>query len=494
MAKFYALAAIFLLLRYTAVATRDSKEQINHECKPFPYPFFDAVPFLLDLIRWFLWFFRSLMNAVYFVLDTVVITACQIISNVFSGFKHAIKLVEYLGYCVRVILQLNYNFVSSIFACLSRIAQYIKDTVTYVIDGTINVVYSAFRFLLNLIRGIVSIIPTGFNQAFRSASLAKNATGVLLHRSYLGWKYILGTPSTALTTIVTSIRAVLECALVSIWNTGVLLVDLLWAITRSVFRGIEFVGKAVHTCSVSCYQNLINFTKLLLDGMQSLLMAIGKCFLWMSNTFVCFITFIFQLFVQGLYKICFTIVWLINQAFSLTCTVFDVISTWFLLCLGKLYNLTTATAHCIPGGKWTLLSLVSTTFLLAYLWSVLKINVFARAFRLLENYIQAFLAFLTTLQGPDISRLKQIFTTQEQSHHFSADEKDNGLREELERERDKNLCVVCQTENKNIVVMPCRHMCMCKSCCTQLFRHQRYGRQTCPLCRHTVTSTLEIYS
>lgn len=383
---------------------------------------------------------------------------------------------------------------SSIFACLSRIAQLIKDTVLCIIDGTINVISSSFRLLLNLIRGIVSIIPTGFNQAFHGASSAKNATGVLLHKSYLGWKYILGTPSTALTTIVTSVRAVLECALMSIWNTGVLLVDLLWAITRSVFHGIEFVGKAVHTCSLSGWQHLINLSKLIIDGLQCLLLAIGQSFLWISGAFVWLITFIFQFFVQGFYTICITIAWAITQVLSGICTVFDAISNCFLLCIRKLCNLGTVTAHCIPGGRWTLLSLVSTTFLCAYSWSVLKINVFAVAFRLLENYTQAFLAFLSTLQGPDISRLKQIFTTQAQSHHFSVEEKDSGLREELERERDKNLCVVCQTESKNIVVMPCRHMCMCKSCCTRLFHHQRFGRQTCPLCRRTITSTLEIYS
>ena len=494
MTKSHLLPVLFLVLSYTAVATGDDKGQISHECKPFPYAFFDSVPFLLDFIRWFAWFFSNLINAIYFVLSTVVITTCEIISNVFSCFKHAIKLVEYLGYCIRAILQLNYNFVSSIFSWLSKIGRFIKDTVRYITEGIINVIVSAFQLLLSLIRGIVSLIPAGFNQAFHGASSAKNATGILLHKSYLGWKYILQTPSTALTTFVTSIRAVLECVLVSIWNTGLLLGDLLCAITRSVFRGIEFVGKSVQTCIVSGWHNSINFLKLLLHGVQSLVMAIGQSLFWLGRTFAWFSTFIFRFFAKGFYTICLTIGWLITQAFSSTCKILYEIGTWFLLCFKKLYNLMTAVAYCIPGGRWTFLSLVSSTFLLAYSWSVLRVNVLTIAFRLLENYIQAVLAFLATLQTPSISRFKQMFTAREESRHVPMDEKDRDLREELERERDKNLCVVCQAENKNIVVMPCRHMCMCKSCCTQLFRLQRYRRQTCPLCRHTITSTMEIYS
>lgn len=496
MAKFCLLQALFLMLCYSVVAAGDEGKQIDRECKPFPYSFFESVPFVMDFVQRIAWFFRNLLSATYFLLNTVVITVCEIISSIFSIFRHVIKLVEYLGYCVRAILQVNYNFVSSVFVWLAKLARFVTDSVRYIAEEIISVISSTFQLILRLIRSIISSIPAGFYHAFYGASSAKNTTGLLLYQSYLGWKYILKTPSSALMTFVTSIRAVMECILVSMWNTGVLFVELLCTVTQSIFRGIEFVGKTVHTCTVSAWYQLINFLKLLLHGLQSLVIVIGQYFLSVAHTFLWVITFTFRSLAQGFYAFFSTIGWLVAQAFNCVYRALSEIGRWLLSCLIMFQNLPTATAYCLPGGRWTLLSLVSSTFLIAYAWSVWRVNVFTIAFELLERYIQGILAYLATLQTPSMSRFKDMFTTHEGSHEIPVplDEKDRDLREELERERDKNLCVVCQTENKNIVVMPCRHMCMCKNCCTQLFRIHRYHRRTCPLCRQTITSTMEIYS
>jgi len=71
---------------------------------------------------------------------------------------------------------------------------------------------------------------------------------------------------------------------------------------------------------------------------------------------------------------------------------------------------------------------------------------------------------MATLQTPSFSRFMQKSSGHEMPCNVPIDEKDRDLKEQLERERDKNLCVVCQTDEKNIVVIPCRHMCMCKGC------------------------------
>lgn len=494
MAKFYLLPALFLMLCYSVVAAGDKGRLIDRECKPFPYSFFESAPVVMDFVRWFAWFFRNLLSATYFLLNKVVITVCEIISSIFSIFRHAIKLVEHLGYCVRVILQVNYNFVSTVFLWLAKLARFVTDAVRYIAEGIVSVISSTFRILLRLIHDIVSSIPAGFSHAFYGASSAKNTTGILLQQSYVGWKYILKTPSSALMTLVTSIRAVMECILVSMWNTGVLLVELLCTVTTSIFRGIEFVGKTVHTCSVSAWHQMIYLLNMLLYGFQSLMNAIGQFFLFVGPTVLWLITFIFRSFAQGISAFFSMSGWLLAQALNGVYRALNEIGRWLLGCLIMLQNLITAGAYCLPGGRWTLLSLVSSAFLIAYTQFVLRVNVFTVGFGLLERYLQGILAYFATLQTPGMPRFKKIVNTREESHEVPLDEKDRDLREELERERDKNLCVVCQTENKSIVVMPCRHMCMCKNCCTELFRIHRYHRRTCPLCRHAITSTIEIYS
>lgn len=482
MGKFFFLSILFILTCSTGFA--DEEKYIFHECKPFPYAFFDSVPFLLDFARWIAWFLEHFFRAVYFILNSVVITTCETISSIFSCLKYAIKFVEYLGCGVKTIFQLNYNVVSSIFDFIAKSARFTADSVCSFVEGVASGIVSVFQSLLSLFHGAVSSIPSGLYHASHGAVVAKNATGVLLYQSYLGWRYVFNTPTSAVLTIVTSIRAVMECLVVSIWNTGVLIVEICHSVFASIFTGIEFVGKTVQTCALSTWHNLVWFFNRLCHYLQAMLHTLGDLTLTVFHTLTGVIDLIFGNMLRGLRVGLKAMGWMLYMSLNkvISCFLEGVRSFPSLLAIG---------VHYFPGGKWSLISFVSSAFLIAYSWTVLRVNVFNVAFEFLESSLQSVLAFIATLQTPSFMQRPRHCT---RSCNVPADEKDQDLMEQLERERDRNLCVVCQTEEKNIVVMPCRHMCMCKSCCTQLFRMQRYQRKTCPLCRHTITSTLEIYS
>lgn len=51
-------------------------------------------------------------------------------------------------------------------------------------------------------------------------------------------------------------------------------------------------------------------------------------------------------------------------------------------------------------------------------------------------------------------------------------------------------CVICQDQLKSIVLMPCRHLCLCKACYTQLKRY----RHLCPVCRQPFVQTIQVYA
>ncbi|EDW90965.1 uncharacterized protein LOC6530326 [Drosophila yakuba] len=51
-------------------------------------------------------------------------------------------------------------------------------------------------------------------------------------------------------------------------------------------------------------------------------------------------------------------------------------------------------------------------------------------------------------------------------------------------------CVVCMTQSRNVVVMPCRHLCLCKECSQQLLL---LLDDRCPVCRRNITSFLLVY-
>ena len=43
-------------------------------------------------------------------------------------------------------------------------------------------------------------------------------------------------------------------------------------------------------------------------------------------------------------------------------------------------------------------------------------------------------------------------------------------------------CLVCLTEEKNTVIMPCGHMCVCLECGNGLVK----AKHTCPICRSNI--------
>lgn len=477
----------FVLMLACVVASENEGKRIFRQCKPFPQPLYDAFPHLLEFVRSVAWFFGNLFSAVYYLLDKIVITLCEIISSIFSCVKYAIKLVEYIGCGVKTILQVNYNFVSSLFEGLAKAGRFISDLLRSFSQAVRTGLTSTFQGLVSWIHRVINWIPAGFYQASIGAQAATNVTGSILYQSYLGWKYVLKTPVSALSTVAITVRAVIECLLVSAWNTGLLLLEILCSFLASIFLGIESVGKSIITCSTSTWNKLIAFSKWFLFSIRALLYAIGQNTLNVFNTISWAISFTFSTSIRGLYLTSNSICWLVST--SLT-----ELGRYFIKCIETLINAASLAVHYSPVGRWTVMVLALVGFLPIYSWAVLRVNVFSVTFELLETSLQDVLAFVTSFQVPSFPTQVQVADGHEQLRHVPKDERNSNLMEQLERERDQNLCVVCQTEKKNIVVMPCRHMCMCKNCCAQLFRTQRYQRKTCPLCRNIITSTMEIYA
>lgn len=57
--------------------------------------------------------------------------------------------------------------------------------------------------------------------------------------------------------------------------------------------------------------------------------------------------------------------------------------------------------------------------------------------------------------------------------------------EELSLERDKSLCVVCLDGNREVLLKPCNHYCLCSSCSE--------GLRECPMCKKRIQKTEKIF-
>lgn len=49
-------------------------------------------------------------------------------------------------------------------------------------------------------------------------------------------------------------------------------------------------------------------------------------------------------------------------------------------------------------------------------------------------------------------------------------------------------CVICMSETRDTLILPCRHLCLCNSCADSL----RYQANNCPICRAPFRALLQI--
>lgn len=69
----------------------------------------------------------------------------------------------------------------------------------------------------------------------------------------------------------------------------------------------------------------------------------------------------------------------------------------------------------------------------------------------------------------------------------------NELEREIETEKEKRKCVVCQDRKKSVLIMPCKHLCLCVLCADQIARSRMAGRRVCPLCRTRIKTIMNVY-
>ena len=68
------------------------------------------------------------------------------------------------------------------------------------------------------------------------------------------------------------------------------------------------------------------------------------------------------------------------------------------------------------------------------------------------------------------------------------DHKSALISQQLSKTQDEQkMCVVCQDAEKSVLLLPCRHVCVCKSCA----RNEQLD--SCPLCRETIVDRINVF-
>jgi len=67
------------------------------------------------------------------------------------------------------------------------------------------------------------------------------------------------------------------------------------------------------------------------------------------------------------------------------------------------------------------------------------------------------------------------------------DEKPSAPNAEFHPQKDETVCVICLERTRNILLLPCKHICLCREC----FNKTKIAH--CPVCRSAVESKIDVY-
>ncbi|KAJ8300143.1 hypothetical protein KUTeg_021662 [Tegillarca granosa] len=170
-------------------------------------------------------------------------------------------------------------------------------------------------------------------------------------------------------------------------------------------------------------------------------------------------------------------------------------------------------------GYFTMKGVISLCYAIKFLfvtsWELLddSMDLFDRSVRYVTNNIYFFLTkfipglskeaylgvLICTITYFFIVNLYNILSTRGMTFPFfsrpeTKQQDPDELAREVEHEREKQKCVVCQDEHKSVLILPCRHMCLCVNCGNKIARSRNVDRRICPLCRQRIRTIMNVYT
>ena len=469
----------------------------------------NALLWLLNAILWPL-------NAIPWLLNATISFCTEVCVRIFGILFNIVKLLEAFGFGVKFLLELNYAVLSYIFDTVGCIKAGIADAVVLVKITLANQTEHVYESSSMAFEGVQNLFLTACNQTWVNA---RYISSIVANNFTLPF----GLSALDSDLLVSMFLAGLEFFMESIKMTSEMFKDGNLFLLSYTYGTLCKLGENVLKCVITLVcgiKDVVTVVKAQIVSMitwpfYSLSSIVSNisfmlCYSWES--LVIWLGYIDSGIRETVFSIARTIVLVLSGFVSnisgCLWIVFHSIARFFsgivYIISGTISSLTGSVTgfinSYIPGGYVGCTALVCVsialyfshdeiTSLIVSSWvSLRRMNENARPIPNIEDELSNDEQDFEVQENEDIpaQNMPEPLLDGEMPQNPTK------LQYELELEKDKRLCVICQDKVKNVLLMPCRHVCMCQHCLLEIRLGHLYLAQ-CPLCRTHIQSTLEVF-
>mmetsp|Transcript_15981 Transcript_15981/g.15342 ORF Transcript_15981/g.15342 Transcript_15981/m.15342 type:complete len:419 (+) Transcript_15981:261-1517(+) len=108
--------------------------------------------------------------------------------------------------------------------------------------------------------------------------------------------------------------------------------------------------------------------------------------------------------------------------------------------------------------------------------------------KLTVELLDQFLGTKKALSSLDLFHCEELEKKLKNSLENLEERKAALIRDQMDQQKEQRYCVICQAKEKSVVLLPCRHMCLCDDCSGS------NKIEFCPLCRRPIAHRISVYA